>query len=207
MTRAISDEERRLTDREKQEVVDNMGFVWVIAVSLARSKDQRDDYAQAGAMGLFRAIRLCGPTGTKDFGSQASSWIRGAIREEKRRRANLIAIPHYLQCSNRPGADAARAKYAPWIERATGLASLSPNDSERLTADPPRDPIEVEDERNAVRMAMASLTETERTVVLRHLEGETLKTIGEDMGKYAVWAFNVKHRAYAKLREMLADYA
>ena len=183
----------------------NLRLVVRIARGYARRGGSLPDLIAEGNLGLMRAADSFDPTSHDTrFSTYASYWVKQAVKRHMQY-DRVVHIPAYLQ-----GKAGAGHKHAAFAEAAKTVYGFGDHDEPGTVAEPAAaadDSREIAERAEVVRRALARLDDRSREVVLRRLDGETLKSIGAGMGRTRERVRQIEADAHARLRELLADVA
>jgi DNA-directed RNA polymerase sigma subunit (sigma70/sigma32) len=186
-------------------VLEHMGLAtWmakkVRSVSRLARQLPWEDARQAAMLGLVRASRSFDPAICPRFAGFASWAIRTEVQQAARR-ASVVTVPSPLvqgaASFMRPGTQAAAYAAAQACVSLDAVTALM----EAPTA-PGGRPTEVD-----VAPLLARLRPRDRQVVLRRLEGQSLREVGKELGISHERARQIEAAALARLRELVGGAA
>lgn len=195
-----------LTAEERNAIVEaNMGLVWSVVYSpeFIRSQLPEDDRAQAGTLGLMRAVDLY----DESFGTQLSTyavpWIRAEIRKAISMDASIY-IPLWTGYrKSRESERASTRKILAHVEAMSGVLSLDHYDGDpTIGREDHVATVDDEDETAWLRAKLERLPQADRELLDRRFGGEIARSIAASLGmsKHGV-EYRVA-RAVARLRKI-----
>ena len=200
---------RERADRAAKEIRQYLPIVYQMVTRLlvkVPSNVLREDLIAAGTFGLLASIRRDGAVRSPTFEWYARVRIRGAIMDELRNQDWLSRRARRdVQTTYGDPLPSERCSFVGFDDLAGGLQSVFNADVSPPT---PFDVLEAGQKRNALKVALKTLSERERHILFLHyFQGEQFKTIAEKLGVSLPRVSQLHWRAVSKLREELSALA
>jgi len=166
----------------------------------------REDLIAAGTFGLLASIRRDGAVRSPTFEWYARVRIRGAIMDELRNQDWLSRrARREVHTAYGDPLPSERCAFVGFDDLPGGLQSVF---NAELSPPTPFDLLEATQKRDALKMALKTLSDRERRILFLHyFQGEQFKTIATTLGVSLPRISQLHWRAVARLREALSTTA